>query len=299
VRQAGGGRDGQLLGAGLVLASALVFSLAGILTKLITADAWTIACWRGLVGGLLITLYVARIGRHRPPRECFRLGWRGWLIASVGALASLAFIAAFKLTYVANVAVIYATAPFLAAGLAWLLFRERLQARTALAAVVSLCGVAVVVSGGLGSDSLAGDGFALLMTLGCALYMVLIRAFRDGPVVWAGGVSGLQLFVLGWFVADPLAVSPQDALLMALFGASFAVATVLWTEGTRLITAAESGLIGTAETPFAILLAWLLLAELPPLGSFAGGAIVLAAVFAHAAVGLRRARRQSAAAPLA
>ena len=34
---------------------------------------------------------------------------------TVGALSSLAFIAAFKLTYVGNVAVIYATAPFMAA----------------------------------------------------------------------------------------------------------------------------------------------------------------------------------------
>lgn len=286
--------DGRVLGAGLVLASALVFSLAGILTKAITADPWTIACWRGLVGGLLIALYVAWLGRRRPRRDRFRLNWRVWLLASVGSIASLLFISAFKLTYIANVAVIYATAPFVAAGLAWWLFRERLQGRTALAAAVSLGGVAVVVAGGLGAGKLTGDGVALAMTVACALYMVLIRAFRDSPVVWAGGVSGFQLFVIGWLVADPLAVTRQDALLMALFGATFAVAVVLWTEGTRLIAAAESGLFGTAETPFAILLAWLLLGELPPLASFIGGAVVLAAVFLHAAAGLRRARSGAA-----
>ncbi|MGF1611241.1 MAG: DMT family transporter [Kiloniellales bacterium] len=292
----GAARDGRVLGAILVLASALVFSLAGILTKAITADPWTIACWRGLVGGLLIALYVAWLGRRQALRARFQLDWRGWLIASVGAVASLLFISAFKLTYVANVAVIYATAPFLAAALAWWLFRERLQGRTAVAAVVSLAGVAIVVAGGLGTGKLTGDGVALAMTVACALYMVLIRAYRDSPVVWAGGVSGFQLFAVGWLVADPLAVTRQDALLMALFGCSFAVAVVLWTEGTRLIPAAESGLLGSAETPFAILLAWLLLAELPPLASFAGGAVVLAAVFAHAAAGMRGARSDAASA---
>ncbi len=128
-----------------------------------------------------------------------------------------------------------------------------------------------------------GDAFALVMTLGCALYMVLIRAFRDSPVVLAGGVSGLLLSFVGWFVVDPLAVSQQDAVLLSLFGSSFALAVVLWTEGTKLIPAAEAGFLGSAEAPFAILLAWLLLAELPPLASFAGGGIVLTAVFAHAA----------------
>ena len=55
----------------------------------------------------------------------FRLGWRGWLLATVGSLSSIAFIASFKMTYVANVAVIYATVPFAAALLEWLLLRQK------------------------------------------------------------------------------------------------------------------------------------------------------------------------------
>lgn len=51
----------QLLGIGLVLASTVAFSLYGVLTKAIESDTWTVACWRG------------------------------WLFASVGSLASLAF----------------------------------------------------------------------------------------------------------------------------------------------------------------------------------------------------------------
>ena len=283
MNQPAGRREGHLLGVILVIASALVFSLAGVLTKSIAADAWTIACWRGLLGGMMIALYVVRSGREKPLRETFRLGWRGWLLASVGSLASLAFIFAFKLTYIANVAVIYATVPFMAAGLAWWLLRESFHWRTAVTTAFSLLGVVILVAGGLGSGKLVGDIVALIMTLGNALYMVLIHVFRDSPVVLAGGVSALQLFVVGWFVVDPLAVSQQDAVLLSLFGISFALAVVLWTEGTKLIPAAEAGLLGSAEAPFAVLLAWLLLAELPPLASFIGGSIVLAAVFTHAA----------------
>jgi len=282
VSASGDYRRGHLLGIGLVLASAIVFSFAGVLTKAIEADAWTIACWRGLVGGLFILAYVGYLGRRKRHAERFDLGWRGWLLATVGSLASLAFIFAFKLTYVANVAVIYATAPFLAAALGWLLIRERFRLRTAVTATLSLIGIVVVVAGGVGSGNLAGDMVALVMTFGNALYMVLIRTFKNCPAVLAGGVSGLQLFAVGFFVVDPLAVTQRDMMLLVVFGLTFALAVVLWTEGTKLIPAAESGLLGTSETPFAILLAWLILAELPPATSFLGGGIVLAAVLAHA-----------------
>jgi drug/metabolite transporter (DMT)-like permease len=287
-------RTGRVLGIALVSCSAAVFGLAGVLTKSIHADPLTINCWRGLVGGLMIAAYVFwRRSREANPPPLV-LGWRGWLMAVVGAAASIAFIAAFKNTYVANVAIIYATAPFVAALLGWLLVREKVRSQTMLAAAVSLAGVGLMVFSGIGTGRPFGDGLAMVMTFGSALYMVLIRKFRDTPVVWAGAVSAFLLFVLGWFVTDPLAVTVRDAVLLAAFGASFALASVLWTEGSRLIPAAEAGLLGAAEVPFAILFGWLFLAEFPPLASVIGGTVVLFAVFAHAGRDLALARAASA-----
>ncbi len=278
-----GDANERLLGVVLVTASAAVFGLAGVLTKSIHADPLTINCWRGLVGGLLVAVYVFwRRRRDGSSTRPLRLGWRGWFMAVVGACASIAFIAAFKNTYVANVAIIYATAPFVAALLGWLLLRERVRSQTLLCAILSLGGVGAMVFSGLGTGRPLGDGLALVMTCGSALYMVLVRKFRNTPVVWAGAVSALMLFVLGWLVTDPLAISARDAVLLAAFGASYAVASVMWTEGARLIPAAEAGLLGSAEVPFAVLFGWLFLAEIPPAASLAGGAAVLAAIFAHA-----------------
>jgi drug/metabolite transporter (DMT)-like permease len=275
-------RSNQLLGIGLVLASTVAFSLSGVLTKAIESDTWTIACWRGLFGAVLIATYVLWRNRNDTKATPLRLGWRGWLLASVGSLASLAFIAAFKMTYVANVAIIYATVPFAAAFLEWVLLRQKVRRPTMIAAAISVAGVLVMVGAGVGSVSLLGDFVAVLMMLGNALYMVLIRVFSKTPVVLAGAASAFQLFVIGWFFTDPLAVSVHDGLLLTLFGLSFAVAVVLWTEGTKLITAAESGLLGSAEVPLAIFMAWVFLAEVPPLTSFMGGVLVLCAVLWHA-----------------
>lgn len=280
----------QLLGICLVLASTVAFSLSGVLTKAIESDTWTIACWRGLFGAVLIVAYVFWQNKTSPTPRGLRLGWRGWLLASVGSLASLAFIAAFKMTYVANVAIIYATVPFAAAFLEWVLLRQKLRRPTMIAATISVAGVLVMVGAGVGSANLLGDFVAVLMMLGKALYMVLIRVFRKTPVVLAGAASAFQLFVIGWFFTDPLVVSLHDGLLLTLFGLSFAIAVILWTEGTKLITAAESGLLGSAEVPLAIFMAWVFLSEVPPLTSFMGGVLVLCAVLWHAVRDYRQAK---------
>lgn len=272
-------------GAGvlMVLGSALAFSLAGVLTKTIEADVWSIVSWRGLVGGILIGLYLALVTSAIDRPTAFRLGRGGVLVALVGAAASVAFIFAFKLTYVANVSVIYATVPFMTAALAWWLLREAVGMDTILAAAVSLIGVVIVVGGGIGTDRFVGDLVAVVMTLGNAAYMVLIRVNRHGAMIWAGAVSGLILFPIGFLASDPLTISARDMGLTIGFGATWALALILWTEGTKRLPAAESGLIGLAETPFAILLAWMVLSELPPALALTGGGIVLCAVIGHAA----------------
>jgi len=269
------------LGMLLVAASAAVFGLAGILTKSVDADPLTITSWRGLVGGLLISAYVLW-RRRNGVGESLHLGWQGWVLAILGTISSIAFIAAFKNTYVANVVVIYATVPFVVALLAWLIVGEVFRRQTAVAAAVCLVGVAIMAWSGLGGGHAFGDSLTLLMTFLFALYAALVRRFRNASVVWAGAVSAFLGIIPAWLVTDPLTVPPASIPPLITFGFTFALAVILWTEGARRIPAAEAGLLGTAEVPCGILFAWLFLAELPPMASLVGGTIVLGAVFWHA-----------------
>ncbi len=111
--------------------------------------------------------------------------------------------------------------------------------------------------------------------------MVLVRVFKDTPVVFAAAVGGFQVCIIGLIFSNPLDVSLQDAMLLTAFGLSFATAAILLTEGLKLITATQAGLVGTAEVPIAIFLAWVFLAEVPPNTSFVGGALILIAVVWH------------------
>lgn len=279
-------------GAALVLGSAVLFSFSGVLTKAIDAGTWTILGWRGVVGGAGIAAYVWFRERDQPLRNTFALGRSGWLLATVGGIGSITFIFAFKNTFVANVSVIYATIPFVAALLERLIRGAATQRRTLGAASASIIGVIIIVGGSLGSPNLEGDVVAIAMVFLNALYMVLIRTYTDTNPVLAGAASGPLLFAAGWAFADLADVSRRDAVLLIVFGLVFAGATVLWIEGTKLIPAAESGLLGSAETPIAIGMAWIILSEAPPLASVIGAAIVLVTILVHARPDIVSARAQ-------
>ncbi len=73
-------------------------------------------------------------------------------------------------------------------------------------------------------------------------------------------------------------------LLMVLMGTVLGpTGRVAVSSATRYITAAEVGLMTPVETVAASLWAWLAFAEQPPVTTFIGGAVVLAAV-AHGTV---------------
>ena len=282
----------------MLLMSGFGFGATGAISRSIDADAWQMASWRGLIGGTGALIYVwarSRVGGQRE-RDRLRLrlrvtlGPQGLLLLVPAALSMILYVDALQRTEVANVSVILATVPFLAAAMAWLILRERLRRSTVMAAAVALTGVTLTVAGNLGPGDLDGNVRAVILALMLALIIVLIRRFEGADAVLALGSAGVLLFVVALVVSDPLGVDADQLPLLVFFGAVFAVSLVLWTEGVRLIPAAEAGLLGSSETPFSILLAWIVVSEAPPLATVVGGLMVLGAVLTHAGADLAAGR---------
>jgi len=264
------------LGGVLVALSAVAWSTAGIFTKSVEADVLTVLLWRGLLaGGAMSAWLVWRRGRAGLA-DWKRLGWAGWSAATVSSAATVCFIAAFKNTVVANVVIIYAAAPFVAAAIAWVWMRETPGLATLAAAGLCLAGVTVMVGGSAGSPDLIGDLLALGMTALMALMMVIMRRYPDRPMTLAvGPVSCLQLAATVWAMGAQLDVSVRELVLLAGFGMVHAAATVLLAEGLLRIRAAEAALLGALEVPLAPLWSWLILSEILRMPTVAGGAVVL------------------------
>ena len=88
-------------------------------------------------------------------------GWRGWAMVVVGVFAALGFIASFKYTYVANVAIIYCDRPADGRG-AGMAVPARPSAVVHIGdGPLCLAGVGIIVSGGVGGGHLFGDMIAV------------------------------------------------------------------------------------------------------------------------------------------
>ena len=274
------------VGAASMLASGLGFGMSGVFTRSIEGGAWEIASWRGLTATPAIVAYVW--WRRRRDADPVRVRLRpvsaakALVLLTLNATAMVLLVTALQKTAVANVSVIMATIPFMAAGLGWLVLRERLRRSTVIAAVVSFGGVILTVTGSLGAGNLEGDLLAVALSLTLASLIVLIRRFPGTDALLAQAGSGVALFAVALVVADPFGMDASEMPLTVAFGLVFAVALVLWTEGVRRLRAAEAALLATTETPCSILAAWTVVSEAPPLATVIGGLLIVGAVVSHA-----------------
>jgi drug/metabolite transporter (DMT)-like permease len=259
--------------------------MGGLFTRVIQLDNWTMLAWRGIFGALgLIAVMVALRQRH-VWQSLRNMGWMGWLYVVQSAAGMAFYLTALRHTSVANVAVIYATAPFLAAGLGWLVMRERPTTSSIVASGVGLCGVALMVGFGKPGGWL-GDLLALGMTWSMATTMVVARHYRDIPIMLTACISSLLSGLLSWPFGTPLAVTGHDLMLLALFGiVNFAIGLPLFTYGARLLPPIETALIGAVDAPLAPLWVWLAFDETPGVTTIIGGTLVFVAVAVHLIVG--------------
>lgn len=277
----------------LVAVATLAWSCSGVYARLLTTDIWTAIAWRSLFGGifLLIPSFFLEGGfSRRQWSSIFHPA--GLAMMACQTISQACFIGALYMTTVANVTMIYATAPFIAAFLSWAMLKERVPKRTLIAGCVCLLGVAVIVASSIGGGTGVGDLLALGMTVSFALIIVIPRIDRSVPILPSSVVSGFLTFMLFVPFASTASLDAYNWLLLAAFGATnFALAFVLFLFGSRRMPAADAALIGSMEivlTPFWV---WLLFSEKPPAATFAGGSIILATIVWHTAIDLRHGRR--------
>ncbi len=269
-------RQDSLTGVVLIVISAVVFSSAGIFTKGVSTDAWGVIFWRG-VSAAAFTLFYLAIRRDliKEMRAFDRPALLATIMMSAGTAA---FIPAFKLSSVANVALIYAAAPFLAAGMAWVVIKEQPTRRVLLASFAAFFGVVVVVSGGIGSHQIQGDLLALFMTIMMSGVIVLYRVYPNTVAAFPTALSSIVLLPIAMMFGEPLHVVSDEMPVLIVFGLVFAVASVTLFEGARRLPASVTALLSTLEMPLAPILAFVILSEQPTSAAVIGGIIIFLAV---------------------
>ena len=280
----------------LCLCGIILLSPDSLLLRLIGADLWTLAFWRGGLSAVGLAVAVLLMeGRQPGQQQLLRLTRQGVVVAVSFAIANLAFIFSIQNTAVANTLVIMSLSPLFAALLSYFFFREPISTGTWLAAVAIVLGLTMVFYGSLATGGVVGDLAALVTSLCVAISLVLMREHRDISMVpalaWSSGLACLAALPF----ALPASLSGTALILMLVLGLIVLPASLTMIGlAPRYLPAPEVSLILRLEALLAPLWVWLVLGEVPSRQTLIGGGIILATLICLSLYTIRMQRGRTA-----
>lgn len=286
--------DAHRHGIFFVFAAGVLWSTVGLGIRLIEdAVVWQILLYRSISLSVFLYMVIRLRSGESPFVQVRRVGLPA-VVAGLSLVAAYAGgIYSIQNTSVANALLLFATAPFMAAVLGWIVLRERVRGATWLAIAVAIGGIAIMAADKSGGVALKGSLAALGSAFGFASFTVALRWGRAGEMLPSVFLSGLFAIVITlgiclWSELS-LVLSPRDvgiAMGMGVF--QVGAGLVLYTLGSRSLPAAELALLSLAEVLLGPFWVWLLLGETITLNTLVGGGVLLAAIAGNAVSGMRR-----------
>jgi drug/metabolite transporter (DMT)-like permease len=279
----------------------VAWSFGGAIARYLTVpDSWTVVFWRSVAAAVfLLAVMLWREGWHGTRKLFLAMGLPGLCVGLCFAIASSTFVMAMQYTTIANILLMQAGVPLIAALVSFLVFRERVDGATWVAIAVVILGVAIMVSESLtGKVSPMGDGLSLLVALAFAGATVITRRHAQVGMMPAVCTGTIMAGAAAASLMGNAVVSPGNAALLFVFGAlNLGLGMALFVRGVRLVPAALAALIGVAEPVLGPLWVWLVHGEVPNARTLLGGAVVFLALLGHLGWQFRQ-QRQGPAMPM-
>lgn len=285
-------------GLGLALLSALTFATSGTFARSLIGAGWSAEAAvvvRVGVAALVLAAPAAWSLRGKWPvlrRNLRTIGLFG-LLAVAGAQAC--FFNAVRYLPIGVALLLEYLGIILVVGWMWLVHRQRPRRLTVAGSMAALAGLVLVLDlSGAGGLAPVGAAWGLGAGVGLAAYFV-VSARSDQylpPVVLATagmGVGAVVLAALGLVGVLPLRATFGDvefagqvvSWLVPVAGLSLVAAVVAYVAGigaARMLGARLSSFVGLTEVLFAVLIAWLVIGELPTSMQLAGGVLIIVGV---------------------
>ena len=275
----------------LTLFGVLVLTPDTLVIRLIDIDPWTMSFWRGAM--MAVSLYVAYslVRRGKSLSDAMKLGAAGLAVAVIYALNKISFVFAVDHTQVANVLIILASTPLMAALLSIAFLKEQVSKSTWAAIITGMTGVGIVVSHGFQAETWLGDIFAFITALALAAMFIIIRHHKHVNMIPAAALGAALSAIIAAPFADPMSVAPGNwGLLLLLCFVVLPLSFGLITLGPRTVPAPEVALLLLLETALGPLWVWLVVNEVPNETTIIGGVVVISAVVLQSVWRLRSSR---------
>ncbi|PSR18144.1 EamA family transporter [filamentous cyanobacterium CCP3] len=262
-----------------VHASVFLFGLSGLFGKFLALPASVIVLGRTGFATLALGLVLA-LGRQPVQLRSRRDGLGMALLGGLLAFHWVSFFVSIQLATVAIGLLTFSSFPVFVTVLEPLLFKTPWRWRDGAIAALVVLGVALVIPDYRpGSATALGALWGLLSGLSFALLQLLNKGYRQRYSALAIAFYQDLFACLSLLVVTPLAslaLTPREVGLLLVLGVlCTAVAHTLFIESLAVLRTQTASVISALEPVYGIVLALLLLGELPTLRVVAGGGLIV------------------------
>ena len=278
----------------LVILAGVFWSTIGVGIRLIEqANVWQILMYRSVSLSLFLLILITIRSSGKPLQTIRGAGLAGIIGGWALVLAFAGGIYSIQTTTVANAMFLFASAPFMAALLGWLVLREAVRKSTWVAMLIAIAGILIMVVDGFAAGNAVGNISALASAAGFAVLTVALRWGKLAdmlPTILLSGVFAASLaLVICLINGYSLVLSPTDASVAIGMGVfQVGIGLALFTIGSKVVPAAELALLSMTEVLLGPVWAWLFLGETAATYTLVGGAVLMLAIVLNALTGIRR-----------
>ena len=263
-------------GRALIVATALLWGLAGVCIKSISWGALSIACARNLISLIMMLIVKKSIRFDLKPQNI-----AGALCMSAcGAL----YVTAIKLTTAGTAIVLQYIAPILVFLYAVLFQGRSINRKEALLVLLTFAGIVLSFLGQLDFRHMLGNLLALASGLAFAAQIILLNAANSNSED-ISALSNLLSFLLflPFFLRDPaVTFTGRNIFWILVLGVfQYGLANICFAKGIRVVDKVEASLLLTIEPIFNPIPVAFINGEMMTPLSILGAAVVIAAVTAH------------------
>lgn len=272
------------VGIAAIAACALLWSLAGLLIKLLDWNPMAIACGRSAIAAVFLLVWLRKPRFDFSPAQVFA--------ALAYSATMLLFVYANKATTSANAILLQYGEPVYVAIIGSFVLKEKPRAEHWIAFGLVAIGMGLFFAGGIGGGSFIGNAAAAVAGVAFALYTIFMRKQKVGSPLESALIAHVLTAAIAFgaclFLPAPRIDARSLAVIATLGVAQIGLASVFFAIGIKRVTAVDASLIGVIEPVFNPLWVFLAIGEAPGTNALAGGGIIIAAVLGSTLVSLRR-----------
>ena len=267
-----------------MLICAMLWSIAGILMKLLPWNGLAVASLRSLIAGITFIVYMLIT------RKSFIINKMTLLSGGLTGLVYICFSCANKFTTAANAIVLQFTSPIFVLIISAVFFKAKVKKRDIITVAITLFGIALFFFDELNPGNIKGNILAILAGLFMAAMFVLVGNIEGDERYSAICIGQFVAFIIGLptvIITKPVINTTTLFAIISLGVFQLGISYILYVKSSACCPPLACCLLSGLEPLFNPIWVLLFYGEKPGIFAFIGGIIVVVTITVWCALGAK------------